>query len=74
MRQSNSPSSSRTPDTDLVSVHLQEEIGPSSVSRAPASVVAPLRGRAYRKRSLAAKIALIPTILVMLGCYYATII
>jgi glucose/mannose transport system permease protein len=56
-----------------VSVHLQEEIGPSSVSRAPASVVAPLRGRAYRTRSLAAKIALIPTVLVMLGCYYASI-
>ena len=30
-------------------------------------------GRAYRPRSLAAKIALTPTILVMLGCYYASI-
>src|ERR1700760_4154358 len=30
-------------------------------------------GRAYRARSLAAKVALIPTILVMLGCYYASI-
>ncbi len=55
-------------------MHLQEEIGASSLSRPPTSVVTPLRGRAYRTRSFAAKIALIPTILVMLGCYYASII
>ena len=30
-------------------------------------------GRAYRARSLAAKIALIPAVLVMLGCYYASV-
>jgi len=38
-----------------------------------ATEVAPQLGRAYRTRSLAAKIALIPTILVMLGCYYASV-
>jgi glucose/mannose transport system permease protein len=36
-------------------------------------VATPKLGRAYRVRSLAAKIALIPTILVMLGCYYASV-
>ena len=41
--------------------------------RAPASIAAPRVGLAYRTRSLAAKIALIPTILVMLGCYYASV-
>ncbi len=35
---------------------------------------APRTGRAYRTRSLAAKIALAPTIVVMLGCYYASIV
>ncbi|HEY7576265.1 MAG TPA: sugar ABC transporter permease [Acetobacteraceae bacterium] len=30
-------------------------------------------GRAYRTRSRAAKIALVPAILVMLGCYYASV-
>ena len=36
-------------------------------------VATPKLGRAYRARSLAAKIALIPAILVMLGCYYASV-
>jgi glucose/mannose transport system permease protein len=34
--------------------------------------VTPTVGRAYRTRSLGAKIALVPTIVVMLGCYYAS--
>jgi len=38
-----------------------------------ATVASQAVGRAYRPRSLAAKIALTPTILVMLGCYYASI-
>jgi glucose/mannose transport system permease protein len=46
----------------------------SPVARTPATVAAPKPGRAYRTRSLAAKIALIPTIVVMLGCYYASAI
>jgi glucose/mannose transport system permease protein len=57
-----------------VSVHLQGGISPaSSTPRVPASVAAPRLGPAYRTRSFAAKIALIPTILVMLGCYYASV-
>jgi glucose/mannose transport system permease protein len=56
-----------------VSVHLQGEIGPSSAPLVPPIVAAPRLSRAYRTRSLAAKIALIPTMLVMLGCYYASI-
>jgi glucose/mannose transport system permease protein len=43
------------------------------VRRALATDVAPRVGRTYRTRSLAAKIALTPTILVMLGCYYASV-
>ena len=55
-------------------MNLQGEISPApSAQRAPARVAEPRRGRAYRTRSLAAKIALIPTVLVMLGCYYASI-
>ena len=49
---------------------------PGSVPRA-AAALATARGatrrRAYRTRSLAAKIALVPTILVMLGCYYGSV-
>jgi glucose/mannose transport system permease protein len=35
--------------------------------------MAPTVGRAYRTRSFAAKVALLPTIVVMVGCYYASI-
>ena len=74
MLRSSSRPSSRVPNTDLVSVNLQGEISPApSAQRAPARVAEPRRGRAYRTRSLAAKIAVIPTVLVMLGCYYASI-
>jgi glucose/mannose transport system permease protein len=45
---------------------------PSSGS-AETTAVAPTMGRAYRTRSFAAKVALMPTIIVMLGCYYASI-
>jgi glucose/mannose transport system permease protein len=46
---------------------------PSQAShRAETVPIAPAVGRAYRTRSLAAKIALVPTIMVMLGCYYAS--
>jgi glucose/mannose transport system permease protein len=38
------------------------------------AVATPKLGRAYRARSLAAKIALIPAILVMLECYYTSVI
>lgn len=41
--------------------------------RADQLPVAPTVGRAYRTRSLGAKLALVPTIVVMLGCYYASI-
>ena len=44
----------------------------SAVARTQAPAATPKLGRAYRTRSLAAKIALIPTIVVMLGCYYAS--
>ena len=48
---------------------------------APASHLLPTRmspasrqvGRAYRARSLAAKIALVPTIVVMLVCFYGSV-
>jgi glucose/mannose transport system permease protein len=57
-----------------VSVPLQREINPAStLPGVRTTVVAPQFGRAYRTRSLAAKIALIPTIVVMLGCYYASV-
>jgi len=44
--------------------------------RLPASALVPAApgvGRAYRARSLAAKLALVPTILVMLFCYYGSV-
>ena len=43
------------------------------VASVNAVVATPKLGRAYRARSLAAKIALIPAIVVMLGCYYASV-
>jgi glucose/mannose transport system permease protein len=43
------------------------------VSAAAAPLATPRVGRAYRARSLAAKLALVPTLLVMLGCYYASV-
>jgi glucose/mannose transport system permease protein len=45
----------------------------SSARHVSPEIVAPRVGRAYRARSLAAKVALLPTILVMLGCYYASV-
>src|SRR5215471_21042716 len=57
-----------------MSVHLQGQMPATSpVPRALARVAARPLGRAYRARNLAAKIALIPTIVVMLGCYYASV-
>jgi glucose/mannose transport system permease protein len=57
-----------------VSAHLRRQVVTQSpTSHALGGVAAPRSGRAYRTRSLAAKIALIPTVLVMLGCYYASV-
>jgi glucose/mannose transport system permease protein len=57
-----------------MSVDLQGEMDAAlPVRRALTTAAAPQVGRGYRPRSLGAKIALIPTILVMLGCYYASV-
>jgi glucose/mannose transport system permease protein len=55
-----------------MSVNLQGEMD-AALPVPLATATAPQVGRAYRTRSLGAKIALIPTILVMLGCYYASV-
>src|SRR3954452_10929829 len=57
MPPSNCPRSSPAPVTEWMSARLP----------------APRIGRAYRARSMAAKLALVPTILVMLFCYYGSV-
>jgi glucose/mannose transport system permease protein len=57
-----------------MSAQLPIDIQPSPPKRRTTSgVMAPRASRPYRPRSLAARIALIPAIMVMLGCYYASI-
>ncbi len=58
-----------------MSARLPVAVGTASPpSQSAESVaVAPMVGRAYRTRSRAAKIALVPTIAIMLGFYYASI-
>lgn len=56
-----------------MSAQLPDAVDTTSRSgSAETARVTPTVGRAYRTRSLGAKIALVPTIAVMLGCYYAS--
>src|SRR5215471_5119363 len=71
MRPSSCPALSPAPRTEHMSARLP--IAVTATAGITRDVAASRVGRAYRMRSRAAKIALIPTILVMLGCYYASV-
>src|SRR5258708_21136690 len=63
MPSTNAPRSPPAPVTERKAARLPVTI----------DATAPRVGRAYRVRSLAAKLALAPTILVMLCCYYGSV-
>lgn len=57
-----------------MAAQLEGGVSPAAAAPRPTvDVRSPRPGRTYRPRSVAAKVALIPTILIMLGCYYASI-
>src|ERR1700722_9646899 len=74
MPRSNCRQSSPAPTTEPMSARspIALKVTPPALL-APAAIPARAAGRAYRVRSLAAKIALIPAVVVMLGCYYASV-
>src|SRR3984957_18661425 len=75
MRQSSFPPSSPAPVAERMSARLpvnMDATAPDLIAAERVRTVAKV-GRAYRARSLAAKLALVPTILVMVFCFYGSV-